>query len=82
MPAVGAGDVVVPAQRLAYAYSYGFLSAVQVGQAGHPGGDIKLIDMLFENADFEHLLVHGQPTGLFRIPAGYTCLMRFGCFVL
>src|SRR5437588_12544832 len=79
---MGAGDVVVPAQGLAYAYRYSFFSTVQVSQAGDPGGDIKLIDMLFENADGEHLLVHLQPTGLPGIAGGYLCIDRFRCFGL
>ena len=82
MTAMGASDVVVPAQGLAYAYRYSFFSTVQVSQTGHFGSDIQLIDMLFEDADGEHLLVHLQPTGLPGIAGGYLCVDRFRCFGL
>ena len=61
VPAVGAGDVVVPAQGFADADGDGLLADVQVRQPGHFRRDVQLVDLLFEEADLQHLLVQVQP---------------------
>ncbi len=82
MAAVRTGDVVIAPQRLAHTHRYSFFSTIQMSQAGHFGGEIQLVDMLFEKANLQHLLVHDQPKSLLCTPAGYSCSIGFGCFRL
>ena len=49
--AVGARDVVVALQRRAHADGDRLLAAVEVGEPGHPGRRVELVDVLLEDAD-------------------------------
>src|SRR5512144_1241842 len=69
MPAVGAGDVIFPLQRLTDSDRDGFLADVKMREPGHLRASIQLIDLFFKGTDLEHLLVHMQP--LFTIHSGY-----------
>src|SRR6185436_10073793 len=60
MPAMRAGDVVVPAQRLADADGDRLFTDIQVGQSGHHGACIEIVDALFEQTDRHHLPVEPQ----------------------
>ena len=57
---VGAGDVVVGAQRLADADCDRLLADVEVRQARHEGARVQIVDPLLEEADGQHLTVHPQ----------------------
>ena len=64
--AMRAGDVVVAAQRFANADSDGFLANIEMRQAGHQGTRVEIVDLLFEQADRDHLAVGAQPLLRFR----------------
>ena len=59
--AMGAGDVIIASQRLAHANRYRLFAAVQMGQTRHSGAGVEFIDLLFKEADGEHLLIDVQP---------------------
>ena len=60
MAAMGAGDVVVAAERLADADGDRFLTDIQVGEAGHQGAGIEVVHPLFEQANRQHLAIHAH----------------------
>src|SRR3990172_9497108 len=65
--AMRAGDVVVAAQGFTHANGHRLLPDVQMRQPRHLRGSVKLVDLLFELADFRHLLIGVQPVfGVFR----------------
>ena len=66
MAAVGAGDVIVLAQRFADADGDGFFANVEVGEPRHLGAEIELIDLFFEQPDLEHLAIEVQPALVLR----------------
>src|SRR6266567_7965029 len=87
------GDVVIVAQSFTHAYGYSLLTAIQMSETGHFAGGIEFIDMLFKDADFEHLLIHVKPlvtidrcqltihkrgNFLWRLESLY--IFRVGCF--
>src|SRR5271157_3465318 len=59
--AVGAGDVVVEAEGFADANGNGFFAAVEMGQAGHEGAGVEFVDLIFEQADANHLAIGAEP---------------------
>ena len=58
MPPVGAGDEIVPAERLAHADGHALLPHVKVGQAWHLRALVELVHLLLEGADLGHLAKH------------------------
>ena len=61
MTAMRAGNVVVAAQRFAYADGDRFLADIQMRQTRHLGAEIKLIDLFFEQTDLQHLAIEVNP---------------------
>src|SRR6056297_945708 len=59
--AVGAGDRVLAAQRLAHADRHRLLAGVHVRQAGHARGEIEVVGVLLEHPDALHLPVCAEP---------------------
>src|SRR6056297_136390 len=59
--AVGAGDRVLAAQRLAHADRDRLLAGVHVRQAGHARGEVEVVGVLLEDADALHLPVGAEP---------------------
>jgi hypothetical protein len=57
---VGAGDVVVRAQRFADADGNGFLADVQVSQPGHQRASVEIVDPFLEQPDRHHLVVEAD----------------------
>src|SRR3989304_4005358 len=74
---MGARDIVVTPQRLAYPNCDCFLPNVKMGQPGHECFGVEFIDFLFELADLDHLLVHMEP--LFNI-RGSRCIFAGGFY--
>src|SRR5215472_3273278 len=60
VPAVRAGDVVGVLQRFTNPHGHGFFADVQVRQPRHERARVKLIHLLFEQADAYHLPVHSN----------------------
>ena len=58
---VGARDVIVLPQCFTHADGNRFLADVEVGESGHFGAEVELIDLLFEQTDLEHLAVEVKP---------------------
>lgn len=61
--AMGGGDLVGRAQRLADADGDGLLPGIHVGQAGHLGLEVELVGVILEGADAGHLAIHAQIVG-------------------
>jgi hypothetical protein len=57
MAAVRAGNVVIASQRLTNTHSNRFLPDIEMSKARHFGAEIKLVDLLFEKPDPQHLAV-------------------------
>ena len=49
--AVGAGNVIIPAQRFTHAHGNRFFADIEMSQTRHLGAEIKLVDLLFEQTD-------------------------------
>src|SRR5271166_287037 len=64
--AMGAGDVVVDAQGFANAHGHGFFAAVKMRQSRHECAGVELVDLLFKQADADHLAVDAEPLVFFR----------------
>ena len=60
MSAMRAGDVIVAAQRFANAHGDGFLTDIQVSEAGHERAGVEIVDLLLEEADHDHAPVHAE----------------------
>jgi len=58
--AVGTGNVVVAPQCLADAHGNRFLPDIEMRESRHLGAEIELIDLLFKQADLQHLPVEAQ----------------------
>ena len=58
--AVGRGDFIGSFESLANTHRYGFFAGVHMRQARHFGRQIKLVGLVFEGADANHLAVHAQ----------------------
>src|SRR5689334_21856498 len=59
--AVGAGDVVVGAERFANSHGHGFFAFVEMSEAGHKGAQVEIVGVLLEFADGIHAAIHAQP---------------------
>ena len=59
--AVGAGDVIVLAQRFADTDGNRFFADVEMREPGHLGAEIKLVDLFFEQPNLQHLAVEAEP---------------------
>ena len=59
--AMRAGDVIVLAQRLANTDRHGFLADIEMRETRHDGARVKVIDLLFEQANGHHLAIGVQP---------------------
>ena len=59
--AVGAGDVVIGAKGFARSDGDRFLADIEVGEAGHQGARVKVVHLVFEQANPEHLPIHTNP---------------------
>src|SRR5262249_1674138 len=55
--AVRTRNVVIPPQRLAHAHANRFLSNIEMCETRHLGRQIKLVHLLFEQADLQHLAI-------------------------
>jgi len=55
--AVRTGDVVVIPQGLTAPHGYRLLPDIKVGQAGHTSRRIKLVYLLFKQANSDHLAI-------------------------
>src|SRR5262249_29458196 len=53
----GTRNVVIPPQRLAHAHGHRFLPDVKMSQPRHLGRQIKLVHLLFEQANLQHLAI-------------------------
>ncbi len=58
--AMRAGDVVVGTERLADADGDGFLTYIEVSEAGHQGAGVEIVDLFFEQPDHQHPAVHAE----------------------
>ena len=66
MTAVCAGDVIVLPQCLTDADGDRFLADIEMRESGHLGAEVELIDLFFEQANFQHLAVEVKPALVFR----------------
>ena len=57
MAAVRTGNVVIAPQRFTDAHGNRFLPDVEMSETRHLGAEIKLINLLFEQPDLQHLMV-------------------------
>src|SRR5260370_32610971 len=71
MSAMGARNVVVPAQRFANSHRHCFFSDIKVRQPRHQRSRIELIHLLFEFPDHNHPPVHPHPMLGFRFRFGF-----------
>src|ERR1700692_2474950 len=78
---MGAGDVVVDAQRFADSYRNSLFAAIQVSQAGHESSGVNLVHLLFKQSDTDHLSIGVEPLFFLCRGAGffYTSRRLGGC---
>src|SRR5712691_9433357 len=74
--AVGAGNVIIDAQRFADSYRDGLFATVEVREPGHERASVNLVHLLFKEADTHHLAVSVEP--LFFFGTGVTASFRLG----
>ena len=77
--AVGAGDVIVLAQRFANADRDGFLADIEMRETRHLGAEIKLVDLFFEEPDLQHLAVELEPALVVSAGGSFVEFLRW-CF--
>src|SRR5262249_4167097 len=76
MTSVGACDVIILPQCLANTDSHRFFPDIKMRQARHLRAEIKLIDLFFEQPDFQHLAVEVEPA-LVPVSAGRVMFCTF-----
>ena len=74
--AVGAGDVIVLPQCFAHADGNRFFADIEMGESGHLGAEVELVDLFFEQADFQHLAVEVKPALVVKL--AQSCGLRLG----
>ena len=79
VPAMRAGDVVVPLQRFAHADRDGFFADIEVREPGHERPRVEVVDALLEEPDGDHLSIEPEQHVLADFEARQGRVERIGC---